>query len=478
MKSRRKVGQFSATITEPPPVKINGAKYDAVDTGDGWFTLKDVLCFGEVPSGVKGAPEDVKAERMQQMVTSALTKYEKEKFAAPAHKGHHKALALEDPQFCGFFLPKKVGRTMLDGREQDCVFADIKVRGPVFEKIKNGELPYVSPEVNWENWEFSSIAFLDSMPPHFKGPIITVGKVMKDPAAKFTVGSTISMGKFTAVGGAPMEDDGNKDGQRDRSLKTVKENEKEDTARDGGHDDAKMCAHCAERMNKMEASYAAMDKTMADIHFKMGLPYKGAQMGADLAPGKPDSSAPREDSAGKQTKEKKEDAMKFEDDPALVAKFAAQEARTKTLEDKLAAKEAEEAKKQRIDAAFAELEGYPLTDAGKAGIAKFADDPEKLKTFLEVLKAQTPKNPPRTVSEFESSGKEVKVAISGNDADLAAFQTKGPEAMEAALKYAARFEAMKADKACRGSRLVQEGRKVYIEQMMELDPTGNFGRKA
>jgi hypothetical protein len=342
------------------------------------------------------------------------------------------------------------------------------------------------------------------MAPHFKGPIITVGKVTEDPNAQFTVGASISMGKFMALDSKQTDEkeEATDERKRKRELDRVKDDERDDTHNDGHkpvegptndggtgevkgdhadpdgdgdqHDDGKMCAHCAKKMASYEAGMAQMDKHIADIHFRMGLPYKGAQMEATRILGKQNSSAPREDD---KAKEPKEGSMKFSEDPEALAKFAAQEARMKALEDKLAAKDAEASKKERVEAAFGEMKGYPLTEAGKAGITKFADDPEKLKTFIEVLKAQTPKDPPRTVSEFESTGKEVKVQIAGNDPDLAAFQAKGADAMEAALKYAARFEAMKSDKACRGSKLLQEGRKAFIEHMMELDPTGNFGRK-
>lgn len=487
--SQKSASFSSATIEEvhkDHQIKINGAEYSAINTKDGFFTLKDVLFFGEVPKGEKSAPEDVKGERMQQMVKTASDKYEKEKFAAPAHKGHHKAIAFEDPEFLGFMLPKRVGKTTLDGREQDAVFGDLKLKASAFERVRKGELPFLSPEVDWDSWQFSSMALLDSMPPHFKGPLITVGKVTEDANAKFTVGATLSMGKFTAIE-ADKKEESNDESKRSRELKRVKDDEKGDTKVDGGdtenggHDDAKMCAHCVKKMAAMEASYGSMDKTMADIHYKMGLPYKGAQMQANKATGKADSSAPVEDGHSEKGKDmsndKKDGASSFESDPVAMAKFAAQEARLKAMEDKLTAKEQEDAKKVRIEAAFAELKGYPLTDAGKNGIAAFADSPEKLKTFIEVLKAQTPKDPPRSVSEFEASAKEVNVKISGADPDIAAFQAKGPEAMEAAIKYAARFEAMKADKACKGSKLVQEGRKAFIEHMMELDPSGDFGRK-
>src|SRR5689334_14733696 len=138
---------FNSTVLDnvTPPV-INGANYTAFETGDGWFTIRDIFIFGEVPKGTKEAPEDVKGQRMAQMVANSRVKYEKEKYAAPAHKGHHKMLEFQDPEFLGFVLPKRVGQIMLDGKLQDAVFGDVKVKASAFERILKGELPYVSPE--------------------------------------------------------------------------------------------------------------------------------------------------------------------------------------------------------------------------------------------------------------------------------------------------------------------------------------------
>lgn len=421
--------RFSTAILDE--VKIEGAQYEVTDTKDGWYTLKDVLFFAEVPKGEKSAPEDVKAERMGQMVKSATDRYQKEKFAAPAHKGHHKAIAFEDPEFLGFMLPKRVGKTTLDGREQDAVYGDIKLKASAFERLKKGELPYVSPEVDWATWQFSSIAFLDSMPPHFKGPLITVGKVTEDANAKFTVGSSISKGKFMAI----------TDGESEP---------KETKAKDGN---AQMCSKCGAQMGMTT----------------------GVQAPATNVFQKPDSSAPKEDNEkGNTVADEKTKVTKFEDDPTAMAKFAAQEARLKAMEDKLTAKETEEAKAARVKAAFAELEGYPLTDAGKSGIAKFADDAEKLKTFIEVLKAQTPKNSPKTVSAFEA-GAAVAVNVSGADPDLAEFQIKRPNDMPAILRYAEYFEVWKNSKAAFGaSEELTKSRKGFIEIMMKIDPTAKY----
>jgi hypothetical protein len=445
-RNKQQSASFSSAATlETPPVKINGAEYTAVDTKDGFFTLKDVLFFGEVPKGEKNAPEDVKSERMQQMVASALAKYEKEKFAAPSHKGHHKAIAFEDPEFLGFMLPKRVGKTVLDGKEQDAIFGDLKLKASAFERVKKGELPYLSPEVDWETWQFSSMALLDSMPPHFKGPLITVGKIMEDASAKFTVDATTSQGKFMA-------------------LKEKKEGDPKESGEkeEGGIE---------ERLEHLEASFATIDKSLADVFFKMGMPYKGAQMGDKGYMHKQDSSAPKEDDTKGNTVSEK---TKFEDDPAVMAKFAAQDASMKALEAKIAAKDLEDAKKARTAAAFEELKDYPLTQVGKDGIAKFADDADKLKVFVDVLKAQTPKNSPKSVSEFEASAKPATPAINGADPDLAEFQLKRPNDMPAILKYAEYHAAWKTSKASFGASDELKNRKTFIEIMMKIDPTADY----
>jgi hypothetical protein len=463
----RKTATFSAAITaEIPTVKINGANYDAIDTKDGYFTIKDILMFSEVPAGEKNAPKDIKAPEMMMMVSHAASKYEKEKFAAPTHKGHHKSLAFEDPEFLGFHLPKRVGKVVLDEKEQDAIYGDVKVKASAFERIRKGELPYVSPEVDWDKMQFTSLAFLDSMPPHFRGPLITIGKVTEDPTAKFTVGSTISKGQFMALDAnkADEKEERISEEKQEAGLKKVKKDEREDTERDGGD--------VEERIAKLEANHLVMDKALADVHYKMGLPYRGAQMQADKTFSKADSSAPKEDDNEKgNTVADKKEVTRFEDDPTAVAKFAAQEARLKAMEDKLTAKETEEAKAARVKAAFGELEGYPLTEAGKAGIAKFADDAEKLKTFIEVLKAQTPKNAPKSVAAFEASGKAVEV--SGADPDLAEFQVKRPNDMPVIMKYAAFFESWKVSKFSAGSSM-RDNRKQFIETMMRIDPTGGY----
>ena len=49
-------------------IKIKGANYTAIDTGDGYFTLKDFPLMSEVKKGTKGAPKDVTETEIKEFV--------------------------------------------------------------------------------------------------------------------------------------------------------------------------------------------------------------------------------------------------------------------------------------------------------------------------------------------------------------------------------------------------------------------------
>lgn len=459
-----------------------GADYTAFDMGNGWYKIKNVLMFSEVPKGMKDAPEDVKRERMVQMVRTAQAKWEQERYAAPVHKGHHKLLEFSDPEFLGFVLPTAVGRHVLDGKMQDVVFGEVTLKESAFARILKGELPYLSPEVDWVNWKFSSLSFLDSKPPHFEFPLVTIGNVVKDGSSRFEVRLTSVGGKFMAVedpkadkqrkeeykekeGGEPKEDAKKKDFKPhdDRGDEKI-EGAPEEEAREGG-----------DRLKKLEMGYSEMDKAMASIHFKMGLPYKGALMEAEKF-AKPESSAPVED-------EKKGDEVgkvsgtqtetKFGADPETRAAFAAQELRTKALEDKLAKRDADEALKLRVAAAFEDLKGRPMSDTVKADIAYFAGlGEDSLKKYVAALKAQTPMDPPKNLATYEALGITKPVgAVMATDADIAEFAKQGPEKGAAAQRWATAFEVWKASPFSKRSSL-RDNRKVWIEEQMRVDPTG------
>lgn len=488
------LAHFSSTAVAEPEVNsapkkagtapLVGANYTAFDLGNGWYKIRNVLIFSEVPKGEKDAPEDVKRVRMQQMVDSAQAKWSQERYAAPVHKGHHKLLEFSDPEFLGFVLPTSVGRHVLDGKMQDVVFGEVTLKESAFARILKGELPYLSPEVDWTNWKFSSLSFLDSKPPHFEFPLVTIGSVVKDGSSRFEVRMTSVGGKFMAIedpkadkqrkekeGGEPKEDTKDKsfkprDESGDEKIEGAPEEEVPEVG--GGGD----------RLKRLEMGYSEMDKSMASIHFKMGLPYKGALMEAEKFT-KPVSSAPVEDvkkgdEVGKVSAPMAEATKSnFSSDPEARAAFAAQEMRTKALEDKLAKRDAEEALKLRVTAAFEELKGFPITDTVKTDIAHFAAQSEdSLKKYIAVIKAQTPQNPPKNLAVYESLGITKTVgAVNAGDPDIAEFAKQSVEKGAAAQRWAMAFEVWKASPFSKRSSL-RDNRKVWIEEQMRVDPTG------
>jgi hypothetical protein len=484
------VAHFASAIAEAPAevnsarktvntAPLTGAAYTAFDLGNGWYKIKNVLMFSEVPKGQKDAPEDVKRERMQQMVNLAQAKWEKERYAAPVHKGHHKLLEFSDPEFLGFVLPTAVGRHVLDGKMQDVVYGEVTLKESAFARILKGELPYLSPEVDWANWKFSSLSFLDSKPPHFEFPLVTIGNVVKDGSAKFEVRLTSNGGKFMAVSEQGLSE--NNDRKKEYKEKEGVE-PKEDTAKKGVGGEAEVEAEAesgGSRLRKLEMGYTEMDKAMASIHFKMGLPYKGAMMEADKFV-KPASSAPVEDqvkgdvvSKVSATQIEPKMSNTFASDPEARAAFAAQEMRTKALEDKLAKRDAEEALKARVDAAFSDLKGYPITDTVKADVAHFAaQSDESLKKYVAAIKAQTPQNPPKNLAAYEALGITKPVgAVMSSDSDIAEFAKQSPEKGAAAQRWATAFEVWKASPFSKRSSL-RDNRKVWVEEQMRIDPTG------
>lgn len=166
-------------------VKINGGVYEAVDTADGFVVVRDVPIMGEVQKGVKNAPKNIDADWHKKSVGIAQFDYKAQNFAAPIHKGHHKQLAFEDPEFLGFVLPTRAGTLMLDGKEESVIFADYKLKRSAFERAQKGELPFCSVEPDWETGEIMSLALLDSKPPHFKFPLFVKFNLRSDAAAKF-----------------------------------------------------------------------------------------------------------------------------------------------------------------------------------------------------------------------------------------------------------------------------------------------------
>jgi hypothetical protein len=404
--SKQKSANASSNY-EATRINIKGADYSSFDTGDGYVTVRDVILCGEIKKGTRDAPRDYGQKELQSLVDYSTRLYDKGSFCSSAHKGHNKQLELQDPEFLGFVLPKKVDRAVIDAESQWAVYGDVKLKAAAFERALKGELPFISPEISWGDNHIRSIAFLDSKCPHFKAPLFTVQSPLKDVTAKFE---------------AVFE----------RFETDVKEEEREEK-------ELHLCDSCGTKIKKEEGFMAEKDQA-----------------------GKP-KAAPVEQAPG--AKPVNEIApvvsrMEASDDPKMAAKFAAFEDANAELKKRLDERDALDRAKALEAWGLEEMKGYQIGQAAKKSIAKFSAHGEsQLKEHIEMLKEVTPKDSPRTFAAAEAAS---SVAI--NDPALAKFAQGGPEKAEMAARFASEYRTLKAHPAGRGMQIKED---EYIKFQME-----------
>lgn len=411
-----------AADTNKPNIK--GGNYRAIDTKDGWFILRDMPCMSVVPKGVKNAPHDIGESWMNDAVKFHQDLYEKGNSAYPIHIGHNDDLGLTRPEFAGFFKPTRVGAGLVEGKEQPVTFGDWKIKASVFKKFSAGELPYVSPEIRrWDKHKISSLALLDSQPPHFPFPLQTVGEVTEDPTAKFSADlpAEFRVERFSDITERVTFDP---------SVDEKKEKTETDTE----------------------------EKTMADAEkpkedFQAGKPNNNPVDQKGAAPSNPQSGA--------------EVIKMTADDPKMAARFAAMEDANAALLKRLDARDAADKAKQLEAWGLEQMRGFQIGDRSKKSIAKFSADGEAaLKEHIEMLKEITPKDSPRTFGEAELS------SVSASDPAVAKFAQMGPEKLEAAAKFASEYRILKAHPAGRGMQITEE-QFVKFQMDSAENPEGN-----
>lgn len=378
-----------------------------------------------VPKGVKNAPKDIGEEWMSDAVKFHQDLYDKGKTAFPIHINHNDDLGLTHPEFCGFFKPTRVGKGLVEGKEQPVTFADWKIKKSAFEKLSKGELPFVSPEIRrWDKSKISSLALLDSQPPHFAFPLQTIGEVVEDPTAKFSADlpQEFKVERFSDL--------------------------MERVTFDPSVDEKK------EEPKKVE------DKPMADANKKPE---------ADPQAGKPNNNPV--DQTSKEpasTAQAGAETVKLSlDDPRVAAKFAAMEDRNAALEKRLNEREAADKAKELAAKALESLRGYQIGEKAKAQITKFASEgEEKLNAFVETLKEVSVKDSPRTFGAAEAA------SVSAADPSVAKFAQQGPDKLEAAARFASEYRTLKAHPASRGMQITEE---QYVKFQMDSaeNPEGN-----
>src|SRR3990167_828692 len=410
---------------------IRGGDYTAVRGSDGWVILKDIPTMAPVAKGTKGAPSDIEREWLEGAVKFGQDAYSTNKICYPVHTPHNDDLGLTTPEFLGYFRPTKVGTIQINGKDQQVVFSDLKLKSSAFDRIQSGELPYLSPEIrSWAKKSISSVALLSSQPPHFPFPNLTVKDVVEDPSAVFSADlpNGVTVAKF-------------EDGKDRLSFDPSEPDGKPDESKPGG---SKCCEHCKTNQEAV--------KKMSDTI------YGGSKMESGKPDGKP------VDQTGTPEPTKQGGAKMEAEDPKLAAKFAMYEDKISSLTKRMDEREQAEKSKASADKAIAEdLKGYQIGDKTRAAVYKFAaEGPERLKEYIESVKEVAMKDSPGSLFAAELAG-----AVKMNDPLIVKFGQNDPDKMEKAAKFAADYRTLKKSGAGKGMRLTEED---WIKQAMsELD---------
>jgi hypothetical protein len=162
----------------PTRAKIGG-NYTAVDHGNGFFSIVNIPIFAEVPPGAKRNKERIGEEWMDKALEKNRMR-RKEGHLPPVHIYHSDEHAVK-PEYAGKFVITKRGTITYEGDEIPALFASvIDIPAAVFERIKDGMLPYRSVEVHdWDNPEIDSLALMPTDVPFFRMAMTTIGDVKK-----------------------------------------------------------------------------------------------------------------------------------------------------------------------------------------------------------------------------------------------------------------------------------------------------------
>lgn len=403
-------------------LKLKGGNYEAIDTGDGFFTILEVPILSAVTEGTKNAPFDVGMEWLQDAVKFGQEEYKRAHYCSPIHLTHSRAGA-DDPGFAGYFLPKKVSLFEVDGVPKPTLFADLKVTAECFEEIRAGRLPFVSPEIHeWTNRRIDSLALLAGKVPYHHYPLLTIGKIRKDASAKFdTILNPLTAAKFNQI---------------EFACRFTKIEER--------------MARMEQLLEKASNGSANEEKggtTKAQEHD----PRTAPPVVTPVEPGDiPGQTKPKLSNRGDHHMEgdKKPDGT-------VDAKF---EARIAALEDNLKDRDGKDKVRSLEEKALRDLDGYIVTDKTRERIAKFAAMGEAvLNEFVADYKETRTKAPPSSLAKFEASLLQAP--------EVSRFEKLGPDVQRKAAQFAANYDGLKAS----GFRLSMN-REEYVK--IQLGMTG------
>lgn len=398
-----------------------GGRYRFSANDDGTYNIHDVEIMGEMASHARMNPKPVGAKWHQRAVDRAKLRA-KEGYVAPLHVYHH-GDGDGRTERAGFVLPTKVGTTVVGGKKMATIYADLqRIPAAVFERIKNGELPYRSVELPpWTHEpEILSLALLPDEAPHFKFALLKPGEEIaadsvthysNDVEAPLRAGYRLASGEAIILcrnrfGGAKfMEKD-----EKDEGAKMMQPDE-------------------------LEAAIVAVLKKHGVIkdEAKEGEMAEDEEEEVEMANDKATNTnqAPTEQAAGKPSAIASAETIKLQ-------------ARVAALEKNDADRKADEAAQTLMRAVRAEhLADYDLDEKAEALMLKLAraNDREGLVTFATVYADTADPRKPNTLADYENRAARGRASDSK---EVAAFATKGPDALDRARKIASEYRKLKA----------------------------------
>jgi len=371
---------------------IPGGKYRARQNSDGTWDILDMPVFSIVPEGKKSAPKDIGEIELREAVTEHQRKYREDGFLARTILLHNYGSRPATP--AGFFLPRDVRPFRMAGELKPVIFADIlNCPDDVFQQIDGKVFPYCSVEVrSYEPLVFGALALLDTEPPFFEFPIITIGDKQMSAVTGIAIeNDSMALARFQFAE-APMPD------------KDMEEKKKDDTEDAQMADEGMDVKAIVKAIESGEISVADMEAIVAAISAREG--------------------------AGEEDTMEESDVV---DEPVAAMSHADPERTTMTariaaLEDRLFAAERKQATDKMFSAEIASLErdGFNVSDDTRDLFREAAERGEdNLKLFSAVYRKNAIQDPPEDFVGFPSSGGQLPE-------EVAAYSHKSPELFAAA----------------------------------------------
>ena len=382
--------------------RLPGGKYDARQNPDGTWDVADVPIFSTVPKGTKGAPKDIVEADLRAAVETHQKKFSEDKFLPRLNRLHN--YGVHRPEPAGFFLPREVRPFRMGGTTRPVIFADlISVPDVVFRDLESDVLPYCSVEVRtYEPLTFGALALLDTEPPFFEFPLITIGTKSPDVSGVVTEAETVALASFRFMED-PMPDDEKKP-----------DDEKDGQMAEGEGSDLKSAIKAIEEQLKALAPIIAMaDKIQALV---------GEGGGGEKSEGPVDQPVA---------------AMNAEN-AKLLGRVGALEAYRADVES---AKAREKLFSSAVDAL--EGDGFALSDSAreKLGVA-VKHGKEAVDAFVALFREIGTQDPPERLS-----GAGAGRGSATFPPEVMAYAAKGPEKFAAAQREWREYEKLRANKA-------------------------------